>query len=186
MNRFIKKISALVITIFLVSCGGSVMKCNDPEVTDLVSEIAIDIYNQENDQIFVQGACNAFTNSMLALQGIDCSDLQGSFVSEVLFPDSVIVSAVRTTSTTESGIQNCAANIEFVFNERDMAGLIKNYYSKASASNELKASMTESMTTAMAAFTTTTETTSGVYDVQLTDDGDNFYVNLELAEVPQL
>tara|TARA_B100000427_G_scaffold146720_1_gene122028 strand:- start:130 stop:699 length:570 start_codon:yes stop_codon:yes gene_type:complete len=186
MKEILRNTSIFMITVFLASCGGSTMQCNDVEVTDLVSELAIDLYNEENDQIFVQGACNAFTNSMLALQGIDCSALQGSFVSEVLYPDSVIVSAVRTTSTTESGIQNCAANLEFVFNERDIAGLVKNYYSKASTNNDIKTSMTDSMTTAMAAFMPTTKTTSGVYDVQLTDDGDNFYVNLELAEVPQL
>ena len=47
--------------------------------------------------------------------------------------------------------------------------------------------MIDNMTTAMvSAYMPTTKTTSGVYDVQLTDDGDNFYVNLELAEVPQL
>ena len=187
MREILRNISILMITVFLASCGGSTMQCNDEEVTDLVSELAIDIYNEENDQIFVQGACNAFTNSMLALQGIDCSAFQGSFYSEVLYPDSVIVSAVRTTSTTESGLQNCAANLEFVFNERDIAGLVKNYYSKASVSNEIKTSMIDSMTTAMvSAYMPTTKTTSGVYDVQLTDDGDNFYVNLELAEVPQL
>ena len=52
----------------LSSCGETIMKCNDESVTDLVSEIAIEIFHDDLDQAFVTESCTQANTSMLYLQ----------------------------------------------------------------------------------------------------------------------
>ena len=183
MKNIILAITALVLS----ACGSSVMECNDEDVTSLVSELAIDIYNEENNPKGVSALCNQFNTSMLFIQGVDCSVLYSKVYSDIFYADQVKVTSVRTTSSSKSGIQYCAADLEYIFNDRDMVSLVKNYFINASISEELRKDLTDSLTTAWKeAFEATTVMTSGAYDVQVTDDGESFYVNLEIDEIPIL
>ena len=66
---------------------------------------------------------------------------------------------------------------EYIFNDRDMVSLVKNYFINASISEELRTDLTDSLTPLWKeAFEATTVMTSGAYDVQVTDDGESFYV----------
>ncbi len=166
------------------------MKCNDKVVTDLVSEIAIDIFHEESDQDFVLETCNQLNVGLLFWQGVNCSDLFGTFFSSVFYADQANVLAVRTTSTSDSGIQYCAADIEYIIGDRDIENLIKNYFNNSSISQELRDSYINNFIAVYQdLFNPFSSKVSGNYNVQLTDDRETFYVNLEVdidnvTEVP--
>jgi len=165
----------------LSSCGETIMKCNDESVTDLVSEIAIDIFHDDLDQAFVTESCTQANTSMLDIAGINCSELFSTFLSTIFYADQVNVSSVRTTSASDSGIQYCAADIEYIIDNRNIENLIKNYFSNANINDELGNSYTKNFAQLYSdVFSPVSNTASGVYNVQLTDDGDNFIVNLEV------
>ena len=171
----------LIFMATLSSCGETIMKCNDESVTDLVSEIAIEIFHDDLDQAFVKESCTQANTSMLYLQGVNCSELFSTFLSTIFYADQANVSSVRTTSASDSGIQYCAADIEYIIDNRNIENLIKNYFSNANINDELRNTYTKTFAQLYSdIFSPVSNTASGVYNVQLTDDGDNFYVNLEV------
>jgi len=165
----------------LSSCGETIMKCNDEAVTDLVSEIAIDILHEDLDQGFVLESCNQTNAALLFWQGVNCSELFDTFLSSIFYADQANISGVRTTSASDSGIQYCAADIEYIVDNRNIENLIKNYFNNANISEELRSSYIETFAKLYSdLFYPNTMIATGVYNVQLTDDGDTFYVNLEV------
>ena len=165
----------------LSSCGETIMKCNDESVTDLVSEIAIDILHDDLNQGFVLESCNQTNAALLFWQGVNCSELFDTFLSSIFYADQANISGVRTTSSSDSGIQYCAADIEYITDNRNIENLIKNYFNNANISEELRNSYIETFAKLYSdLFYPMSSIASGVYNVQLTDDGENFYVNLEV------
>ena len=182
-----KTLLTCLLTLTIVSCGNPVIQCSDEAVIGVVSEIATDLYIEQNNQASAEQFCAPPNNGLLNLQGINCGQLFGSVASEIFYPDQVKVSGMRTTSESESGIQYCAADLEYVFNDRDIATLVAKYFNAASISAELKKQYIEVFSGVGAeALQELSQKTAGTYDVQLTDDGVNFYVNLEVAEIPSM
>jgi len=165
----------------LSSCGETIMKCNDEAVTDLVSEIAIDILHDDLDQGFLFETCNQANAALLFWQGVNCSELFDTFLSSIAYADQANISGVRTTSSSDSGIQYCAADIDYISYNRNIENLVKNYFNNANISEELRNSYIETFAKLyLDLFYPGTTIASGEYNVQLTDDGENFYVNLEV------
>lgn len=165
----------------LSSCGETIMKCNDESVTDLVSELAIDILHDDLDQGFVTETCTQANAAMLYLQGVNCSELFGTFLSTTFYADHVNVSSVRTTSASDSGIQYCAADIEYIIDNRNIENLIKNYFNSANIPENVRNTYIDLFVPIYSDFFyPMSSISSGIYNVQLTDDGENFYVNLEV------
>ena len=173
--------SVIIFTQLLTSCA-EYIECGDEDVTNLVAEIALDILNDHNNELILNNACTQPTYGLLMLAGIDCRDIFEDFFSSLLSP-SVNVKGIRTLSKSDNGKIFCAAQIDFTYQNKNLNPEITNFFTQKLPGNKtVRDNMIKQF---LDIYFNDTYSTSAEYDVQLTDKGDEFYVNLTLNEIPE-
>jgi len=175
--------SALMFTQLLTSCA-EYIECGNEDVTNLVAEIALDILNDHNNELVLNGACIQPTYGLLMLAGIDCRDIFEDFFSSLSSP-SVNVKGIRTLSKSDNGKNFCAAQIDFTYQNKNLNPEITNFFTQKLPYNKTVRDNMIKQFHALEISFNDTYSTSAEYDVQLTDKGDEFYVNLTLNEIPE-
>ena len=176
----------------LTSCGVSLdepqITCNDIDVKSTASELALEIIEDGIKQSATE-ACD----SPLAALGIPrCDTLYQEFFGAAFMPESVEVNGVRTLEQDDYGKHSCVASFDFRYEQRD---------TKQTAFGLLDEALEEEVANAIVQVTERTmghlfaqldaarsevKSVQGEYDVQVTDDGSEYYVNLELEFLPLL
>ncbi len=175
--------SVIIFTQLLTSCADYI-ECGDKNVTNLVAEIALDILNDQNNKLVLNGACVQPTYGLLMLAGLDCRDIFEDFFSSLSSP-SVNVKGIRTLSKSDNGKNFCAAQIDFRYENKDLNPVITDFFTQKLPDNKtVRDNMIKHFNTLGFSFNEI-YTTSAEFDVQLTDKGDEFYVNLNLNEIPE-
>ena len=175
--------SVIIFTQLLTSCA-EYIECGDEDVTNLVSEIALDILNGHNNELVLKNACIQPTYGLLMLAGIDCRDVFEDFFSSLSSP-SVEVKGIRTLSKSDNGKNFCAAQVDFRYQNKDLNPEIINFFTQKLPDNKTVRDNMIKQFHALEISFNDTYSTSAEYDVQLTDKGDEFYVNLTLNEIPE-
>ncbi len=186
----IQRFSCLPIIVLLTSCGPSMeepqIACNAVDVKSTASELALEIIEDGIKELAIE-ACD----SPLAALGIPgCDTLYQEFFGAVFTPESVEVSGVRTVEQDDYGKHSCVASFDFRYGQQDTKQAVFGLLGEA-LEEEMAATIAQVTESTMGplleqidAARSEGKSVQGEYDVQITDDGSEFYVNLELEFLP--
>tara|TARA_B100000029_G_scaffold78365_2_gene69820 strand:+ start:4882 stop:5472 length:591 start_codon:yes stop_codon:yes gene_type:complete len=103
--------------ILLSTCSQEPMACNDVDVVNLASELAIDVFEENIDEIGYLACEEMGVNAYLSFIDIDCSEVVSDAISAILTPDSVFISNIKMTDQDDN-MSYCEA--KFIFNFKDI------------------------------------------------------------------